>query len=138
MIFFKGNEADPRMRAASKRRGIEITSLSRPIKSSDFVEFDLILAMDRQNKGRVSDILICIWWNVFSFTNRIDTGWIFVDFDGMFIVVCFNSMLFGLMCLVMEIVVFVLEDILEAFNRWKFRDPIPDDAHKKVSKLKQQ
>lgn len=56
----------------------------------------------------------------------------------MFIVVCFNSMLFGLMCLVMEIVVFVLEDILEAFNRWKFRDPIPDDAHKKVSKLKQQ
>lgn len=60
LIFFKGNEADPRMRAASKRRGIEITSLSRPIKSSDFVEFDLILAMDRQNKGSVSDILICI------------------------------------------------------------------------------
>lgn len=25
------------------------------------------------------------------------------------------------------------EDILEAFNRWKFRDPLPDDAHKKVS-----
>jgi protein-tyrosine phosphatase len=41
------------MRAASKRRGIEITSISRPIKSSDFVEFDLILAMDKQNRGRV-------------------------------------------------------------------------------------
>jgi protein-tyrosine-phosphatase len=39
------------MRAASKRRGIEVTSISRPIRPSDFTEFDLILAMDRQNKG---------------------------------------------------------------------------------------
>lgn len=50
--FFKGNEADPRMRAASKRRGITITSLSRPIQPSDFINFDLILAMDKQNRGR--------------------------------------------------------------------------------------
>lgn len=40
------------MRAASKRRGIEITSISRPIRLSDFRDFDLILAMDRQNRGR--------------------------------------------------------------------------------------
>ncbi|XP_004506147.1 uncharacterized protein [Cicer arietinum] len=72
--YHEGNEADPRMRAASKRRGIQITSLSRPIRSSDFVEFDLILAMDKQNK----------------------------------------------------------EDILEAFNRWRFRETLPEDAHKKV------
>lgn len=72
--YHEGNEADSRMRAASKRRGIQITSISRPIKPSDFVEFDLILAMDKQNK----------------------------------------------------------EDILEAFSRWKFRDPLPEDAHKKV------
>lgn len=72
--YHEGNEADPRMRSASKRRGIQITSISRPIKPSDFVEFDLILAMDKQNK----------------------------------------------------------EDILEAFSRWKFRDPLPEDAHKKV------
>lgn len=39
------------MMAASKRRGIGITSLSRPIRPSDFRDFDLILAMDRQNKG---------------------------------------------------------------------------------------
>ena len=26
-----------------------------------------------------------------------------------------------------------VEDILEAFNRWKFRDNLPADAHKKVS-----
>lgn len=72
--YHEGNEADPRMRSASKRRGIQITSISRPIKPSDFVEFDLILAMDKQNR----------------------------------------------------------EDILEAFSRWKFRDPLPEDAHKKV------
>jgi hypothetical protein len=35
----------------------------------------------------------------------------------------------------MDFIVFVLEDILEAFNRWKFRDPLPEDAHKKVRKL---
>lgn len=39
------------MKATSKRRGIEITSLSRPIRPSDFKDFDLILAMDKQNKG---------------------------------------------------------------------------------------
>ena len=51
VMLFKGNEADPRMKATSKRRGIEITSLSRPIRPSDFKDFDLILAMDKQNKG---------------------------------------------------------------------------------------
>ena len=45
--------ADPRMRSAAKRRGVEITSLSRPIKASDFRGFDLILAMDEHNKGRL-------------------------------------------------------------------------------------
>ncbi|XP_054794550.1 uncharacterized protein LOC129300049 [Prosopis cineraria] len=48
--YHEGNEADPRMRAASKRRGIEITSISRPIQPSDFRDFDLILAMDKRNK----------------------------------------------------------------------------------------
>ncbi|KAL5763807.1 hypothetical protein ACOSQ2_016401 [Xanthoceras sorbifolium] len=72
--YHEGNLADPRMRAASKRRGIEITSLSRPIRPSDFQDFDIILAMDKQNR----------------------------------------------------------EDIMEAFNRWKFREPLPEDAHKKV------
>ena len=51
VVVWKGNEADPRMRAASKRRGIQITSLSRPIWPSDFRDFDLILAMDKQNRG---------------------------------------------------------------------------------------
>ncbi|KAK9141790.1 hypothetical protein Syun_011190 [Stephania yunnanensis] len=70
----KGNPADSRMRAAAKRRGIEITSISRPIRASDFRDFDLILAMDKQNR----------------------------------------------------------EDILGAFERWRFKEALPADAHKKV------
>ncbi|KAJ4724763.1 Protein-tyrosine phosphatase, low molecular weight [Melia azedarach] len=72
--YHEGNLADPRMRAASKTRGIDITSISRPIRPSDFKDFDLVLAMDEQNR----------------------------------------------------------EDILGAFNRWKFRETLPADAHKKV------
>ncbi|KAJ8750194.1 hypothetical protein K2173_014109 [Erythroxylum novogranatense] len=72
--YHEGNPADPRMSAASKRRGIEITSISRPIQPSDFKDFDIILAMDKQNR----------------------------------------------------------EDILKAFNKWKFREPLADDAAKKV------
>ncbi|CAD6265048.1 unnamed protein product [Miscanthus lutarioriparius] len=47
--YHEGNKADSRMRAASTKRGIEVTSISRPIRPSDFRDFDLILAMDRQN-----------------------------------------------------------------------------------------
>ncbi|KAL8204772.1 hypothetical protein R6Q57_010395 [Mikania cordata] len=72
--YHEGGPADSRMRAASKRRGIEITSISRPIRPSDFKVFDLILAMDKQNK----------------------------------------------------------EDILGAFDRWRFRETLPEDASKKV------
>ncbi|KAH7542018.1 hypothetical protein FEM48_Zijuj02G0029000 [Ziziphus jujuba var. spinosa] len=41
--YHEGNQADPRMRAASKKRGIEITSVSRPIRPSDFRDFDVKL-----------------------------------------------------------------------------------------------
>ncbi|XP_019161950.1 PREDICTED: uncharacterized protein LOC109158488 isoform X1 [Ipomoea nil] len=51
--YHEGNQADPRMRAAAKKRGIEITSISRPIRPSDFKDFDLILAMDEQNKDDI-------------------------------------------------------------------------------------
>ncbi|KAF2300783.1 hypothetical protein GH714_015758 [Hevea brasiliensis] len=65
--YHEGNLADPRMRAASKRRGVEITSISWPIRPSDFRDFDIILAMDKQNR----------------------------------------------------------DDIMEAFNRWRFRETLP-------------
>lgn len=72
--YHEGDPADSRMRAASKRRGIEVTSISRPIRPSDFKEFDLILAMDMQNR----------------------------------------------------------DDILSAYERWRFKEPLPEDAPKKV------
>ncbi|KAL9691795.1 hypothetical protein QQ045_012221 [Rhodiola kirilowii] len=72
--YHEGNPADSRMRAASQKHGIAVTSISRPIRASNFRDFDLILAMDKQNK----------------------------------------------------------EDILEAFERWRFRDNLPADGHKKV------
>ncbi|KAK1310329.1 hypothetical protein QJS10_CPA08g01545 [Acorus calamus] len=73
-IELKGNKADPRMRSAGRNRGVEITSISRPIRPSDFREFDLILPMDLQNR----------------------------------------------------------DDIIAAYERWSFKEPLPKDAEKKV------
>ncbi|KAG6415165.1 hypothetical protein SASPL_122569 [Salvia splendens] len=51
--YHEGNQADARMIAAAKKRDVEITSILRPIRPSDFTDFDLILAMDRQNKENI-------------------------------------------------------------------------------------
>ncbi|THU62792.1 hypothetical protein C4D60_Mb01t08870 [Musa balbisiana] len=72
--YHEGDPADSRMRSAAKRRGIEVTSISRPLRPSDFREFDLILAMDMQNR----------------------------------------------------------EDIMSAYERWRFKEPLPEDAPKKI------
>ena len=44
-----GDTADRRMRAAARRRGIELTSLARQVTREDFNRFDWILAMDASN-----------------------------------------------------------------------------------------
>lgn len=44
-----GKRADPRMRAAAARRGIELTSEARLLSSRDLSQFDLIVVMDRDN-----------------------------------------------------------------------------------------
>ena len=49
MDAHRGNPPDPRMSAAGKRRGLPMTGSARGIKSTDFQEFDLILAMDQAN-----------------------------------------------------------------------------------------
>eukprot|EP00850_Spirogloea_muscicola_P006794 SM000033S12315 [mRNA] locus=s33:8266:9107:- [translate_table: standard] len=51
VAMLQGGPADGRMRAHAARRGIELTSISRPIRRSDFEDFDIILAMDQQNLG---------------------------------------------------------------------------------------
>ena len=47
--FHDGEKADPRMREAALRRGIDITSISRQIKPKDLETFDYILTMDDSN-----------------------------------------------------------------------------------------
>ena len=41
------------MAAAAAKRGIELTSLSRPLRPDDFVRFEYILAMDFDNKAAI-------------------------------------------------------------------------------------
>jgi protein-tyrosine phosphatase len=44
-----GEKADRRMRQTAKNRGYDLTSISRPLISSDFEDFDYLIAMDDQN-----------------------------------------------------------------------------------------
>lgn len=45
----KGELPDHRMRIHARRRGYELTHRSRPVKYSDFEDFDLIIGMDDSN-----------------------------------------------------------------------------------------
>ncbi len=44
-----GELADPRTRAAARRRGIELTHRARQFTRADFTQFDLIVVMDANN-----------------------------------------------------------------------------------------
>ena len=54
--YHQGEQADPRMRAHATRRGYNITHLSRPVRMSDFEEFDLIIGMDDSNISRLHEL----------------------------------------------------------------------------------
>jgi protein-tyrosine phosphatase len=45
-----GDSADPRARAAARRRGIDLTSIARQVTREDLESFDLILAADADNQ----------------------------------------------------------------------------------------
>jgi len=47
--YHVGERADSRMRAHAERRGIKLESLSRPITTNDFYDFDMIIGMDDNN-----------------------------------------------------------------------------------------
>ena len=47
--YHVGERADSRMREAASRRGYDLASIARAVSDDDFDEFDLILAMDREN-----------------------------------------------------------------------------------------
>lgn len=46
----EGDEADPRTRRVGTKHGLDVDSISRPVKDADFDEFDLIIAMDRGHR----------------------------------------------------------------------------------------
>ncbi len=52
--FHIGEPADKRMREAAQRRGYDLLSRSRMVSRRDFDEFDLIVAMDRNNFRELS------------------------------------------------------------------------------------
>lgn len=47
--YHEGEPADARMRAHAIRRGYNITHISRPLVSSDWDRYDMIIGMDNQN-----------------------------------------------------------------------------------------
>lgn len=120
------------MRAASKRRGIEITSLSRPIRPSDFRDFDLTLAMDKQNRG----MKLCVncqprLWAEVNFFDLL----LYMQHLGLPIIVywyCLDKYYYKLMLM---LILLCKEDILGAFERWSHRETLPSDGANKVSKL---
>lgn len=52
--FHIGEPADKRMRAAAAKRGYDLTSRSRMVTRRDLREFDLVVAMDRNNFRELS------------------------------------------------------------------------------------
>jgi protein-tyrosine phosphatase len=46
-----GQPPDKRSIAAAKKHGVHLPGLCRQVKASDFLEFDVIIAMDRSNRA---------------------------------------------------------------------------------------
>ena len=49
LSYHQGELPDSRMRAHAARRGYNLTHRSRPVRTDDFYEFDLIIGMDDRN-----------------------------------------------------------------------------------------
>ncbi len=47
--YHEGESADSRMQKHAKRRGYNLTSISRPLQQEDFENFDYIIGMDESN-----------------------------------------------------------------------------------------
>jgi len=54
--YHQGDLPDSRMRACGEKRGYIFDSISRPIRKSDFEDFDLIIGMDMANIEDLKDI----------------------------------------------------------------------------------
>lgn len=54
--YHKGEPADQRMRAHAIRRGYQLDSISRPVRTADFFDFDLIIGMDNRNVDDLKEL----------------------------------------------------------------------------------
>ena len=52
--YHEGDAADSRMRSAASKRGIAVTSRSRPLSPRDLEEFDVVVAMDSANRAAIA------------------------------------------------------------------------------------
>lgn len=53
--YHRGELPDSRMRAHAIRHGYELTHRSRPVRTDDFFDFDLIIGMDDRNMDDLRD-----------------------------------------------------------------------------------
>ena len=53
--YHQGEHADPRMISFASRRGYDVTTISRPVKTADFDRFDLVIGMDNTNVDDLYD-----------------------------------------------------------------------------------
>jgi len=51
--YHEGEGADPRMKSHAFRHGYRLTHISRPVRMSDFDDFDLIIGMDDSNYDKL-------------------------------------------------------------------------------------
>jgi len=51
--YHEGEDADPRMTEVAARRGVHLTSKSRPLKPDDLNRFDYIIGMDSSNMASI-------------------------------------------------------------------------------------
>lgn len=57
IAYHAGEPADSRMKTHARKRNIELTSISRQIKTSDFKDFDYLIGMDNDNIRNMQNFL---------------------------------------------------------------------------------
>ena len=55
LSYHEGELPDSRMRMHASRRGYDLTHRSRPVKTMDFFEFDMLIGMDDRNIQDLTD-----------------------------------------------------------------------------------
>lgn len=70
-----GEPADKRMRAAAGRQGFELPSRARMVARRDFDEFDLIVAMDRENLRQLQALTESPTQHVRLLSEYLDDDW---------------------------------------------------------------